>query len=258
MKSSFQQTDRVNGQGTYSTSSLGINHDLRETRAAGERAGGLDGSARVGRRWAGAQPNDFVAMPRATINPTTGSRSSGPVHVGQRNAVPPRITGPRTSDAFIQENGAHERMHRTLKRQAIKPVRGTCAAQQRNFAAFRHSRNEGELDPRGGGNAAWIGRRCASAVWSLSSLLADVSVQSSADCHVYPMTHRKQGSRCESDHTAKAGVQQCIGQSVGEPATHTARWVAECVTGRCANASPDHRPAPTSRRSRRTTRGNFK
>ena len=36
-----------------------------------------------------------------------------------------------------QENGAHERMHRTLKRQAIKPVRATCAAQQRNFNAFQ-------------------------------------------------------------------------------------------------------------------------
>lgn len=41
-----------------------------------------------------------------------------------------------------QENGAHERMHRTLKRQAIKPVRQTCAAQQRNFDAFRHEYNE--------------------------------------------------------------------------------------------------------------------
>ena len=40
-----------------------------------------------------------------------------------------------------QENGAHERMHRTLKRQAIKPVRHTCAAQQRNFDAFRTEYN---------------------------------------------------------------------------------------------------------------------
>jgi putative transposase len=40
-----------------------------------------------------------------------------------------------------QENGAHERMHRTLKRQAIKPVRGSCRAQQRNFDAFRHEYN---------------------------------------------------------------------------------------------------------------------
>lgn len=40
-----------------------------------------------------------------------------------------------------QENGAHERMHRTLKRQAIKPVRASCAAQQRNFDAFRREYN---------------------------------------------------------------------------------------------------------------------
>lgn len=41
-----------------------------------------------------------------------------------------------------QQNGAHERMHRTLKRQAIKPVRGSCAAQQKNFDAFRHEYND--------------------------------------------------------------------------------------------------------------------
>jgi transposase InsO family protein len=40
-----------------------------------------------------------------------------------------------------QENGAHERMHRTLKRQAIKPVRASCAAQQRNFDAFQREYN---------------------------------------------------------------------------------------------------------------------
>ena len=36
-----------------------------------------------------------------------------------------------------QENGAHERMHRTMKRRAIKPVHRTCAAQQKQFDAFR-------------------------------------------------------------------------------------------------------------------------
>ena len=41
-----------------------------------------------------------------------------------------------------QENGAHERMPRTLKRQAIKPVQRTAAAQQRNFDAFRTEYNE--------------------------------------------------------------------------------------------------------------------
>jgi putative transposase len=36
-----------------------------------------------------------------------------------------------------QENGAHERMHRTMKRRAIKPVQRTCAAQQKHFDAFQ-------------------------------------------------------------------------------------------------------------------------
>jgi transposase InsO family protein len=40
-----------------------------------------------------------------------------------------------------QQNGAHERMHRTLKRQAIKPVQRTCAAQQQSFDAFRQEYN---------------------------------------------------------------------------------------------------------------------
>lgn len=48
----------------------------------------------------------------------------------------------RSRPGCPQDNGAHERMHRTLKRQAIKPVRGSCAAQQRNFTAFRHEYNE--------------------------------------------------------------------------------------------------------------------
>ncbi|MBA3559001.1 MAG: transposase [Gemmatimonadaceae bacterium] len=40
-----------------------------------------------------------------------------------------------------QQNGAHERMHRTLKRQAIRPVGRTCAAQQKSFDAFRAEYN---------------------------------------------------------------------------------------------------------------------
>ncbi len=36
-----------------------------------------------------------------------------------------------------QENGAHERMHRTLKRRAIKPAQRTCAAQRHVFDSFR-------------------------------------------------------------------------------------------------------------------------
>jgi putative transposase len=52
------------------------------------------------------------------------------------------IAHQRIHPASPQENGAHERMHRTLKREAIKPVRQTCAAQQRNFDAFRREYNE--------------------------------------------------------------------------------------------------------------------
>ena len=48
----------------------------------------------------------------------------------------------RSRPGCPQDNGAHERMHRTLKRQAIKPVRATCTAQQRNFDAFRREYNE--------------------------------------------------------------------------------------------------------------------
>ena len=47
----------------------------------------------------------------------------------------------RSRPGCPQDNGAHERMHRTLKRQAIKPVRASCAAQQRNFDAFQREYN---------------------------------------------------------------------------------------------------------------------
>lgn len=51
------------------------------------------------------------------------------------------IVHQRSRPGCPQDNGAHERMHRTLKRHAIKPVRGSCAAQQRNFDAFRTEYN---------------------------------------------------------------------------------------------------------------------
>ena len=41
-----------------------------------------------------------------------------------------------------QQNGAHERMHRTLKRQATRPAMRTCASQQRAFDAFRAEYND--------------------------------------------------------------------------------------------------------------------
>jgi transposase InsO family protein len=40
-----------------------------------------------------------------------------------------------------QQNGRHERMHKTLKGEACKPPEPTCAAQQLRFDAFRHEFN---------------------------------------------------------------------------------------------------------------------
>lgn len=41
-----------------------------------------------------------------------------------------------------QQNGAHERMHKTLKAEACRPPQATCRAQQRRFTAFRHEYND--------------------------------------------------------------------------------------------------------------------
>ena len=48
----------------------------------------------------------------------------------------------RIRPASPQENGAHERMHKTLKAGACRPPRATLAAQQRRFNAFRTEYNE--------------------------------------------------------------------------------------------------------------------
>jgi putative transposase len=53
-----------------------------------------------------------------------------------------RHSAPAEPARCPQDNGAHERMHRTMKRQAIAPVRANCTAQQRNFDAFQHEYNE--------------------------------------------------------------------------------------------------------------------
>jgi hypothetical protein len=48
----------------------------------------------------------------------------------------------RIRPARPQENGAHERMHKTLKAGAIRPPRGSLAAQQRAFNWFRWEYNK--------------------------------------------------------------------------------------------------------------------
>ncbi|MGI9045887.1 MAG: integrase core domain-containing protein [Burkholderiales bacterium] len=40
-----------------------------------------------------------------------------------------------------QQNGRHERMHRTLKAEAARPPAGNLRAQQRKFNGFRHEFN---------------------------------------------------------------------------------------------------------------------
>jgi hypothetical protein len=48
----------------------------------------------------------------------------------------------RILPAHPQQNGAHERMHKTLKGEAIRPPRAHLAAQQRGFHCFRRLYNE--------------------------------------------------------------------------------------------------------------------
>jgi hypothetical protein len=46
------------------------------------------------------------------------------------------ITLDRIRPAHPEENGSHERFHRTLKRDTARPPAGSCAAQQRRFNVF--------------------------------------------------------------------------------------------------------------------------
>lgn len=52
------------------------------------------------------------------------------------------ITHQRITPAHPQENGAHERMHRTLKARATKPAAANLNAQQRAFNTFQHTYNQ--------------------------------------------------------------------------------------------------------------------
>ena len=48
----------------------------------------------------------------------------------------------RIRPASPQENGGHERMHKTLKGEAIRPPRSTCVTQQQAFNSFRRLYND--------------------------------------------------------------------------------------------------------------------
>ena len=47
----------------------------------------------------------------------------------------------RTEPSHPEQNGAHERMHRTLKAETTRPPAATRVGQQRKFEAFRHTYN---------------------------------------------------------------------------------------------------------------------
>src|SRR5260221_3740253 len=55
-----------------------------------------------------------------------------------RLGIRPELTEPVSP----QQNGRHERMHRTLKAEPTRPAAATCSAQQRSFNRFRQTFNE--------------------------------------------------------------------------------------------------------------------
>lgn len=56
--------------------------------------------------------------------------------------VKPEVMPERIEPGQTQQNGRHERMHRTLKAATAKPPKGSLSAQQRAFNHFRHEYND--------------------------------------------------------------------------------------------------------------------
>lgn len=52
------------------------------------------------------------------------------------------IVHQRITPASPQENGAHERMHRTLKAETTRPPATSCGGQQHKFDTFQHLYND--------------------------------------------------------------------------------------------------------------------
>jgi transposase InsO family protein len=67
----------------------------------------------------------------------------------------------RSRPATPQDNAAHERMHKTLKRGACRPPRGSLAAQQRAFNTFRREYNDERPHQHLGGRAPGDRYRCS-------------------------------------------------------------------------------------------------
>src|SRR5262245_55387896 len=84
-------------------------------------------------------------LPRAIRPDNGGPFATCGIHgLSQLNGWWPRldIQPQRILPASPHQNGAHERMHKTLKGEAIRPPRSTLATQPRAFNAFRHLYNE--------------------------------------------------------------------------------------------------------------------
>lgn len=71
------------------------------------------------------------------------------------------IVHQRIAPSSPQENGTHERMHRELKRETLRPAAGNRRAQQARFDAFRHRYNDER--PHEG-----IGDRTPASLWTPS------------------------------------------------------------------------------------------
>ena len=121
------------------------------------------------RRAPGLRPALPRVRPAATrFAPTMACRSRRPGFTASRSSTSggcgSAFSTSASRPASPQENGAHERMHKTLKAEAIRPPRATLAPQQRAFNRFRAEYNDERphqfLDGRHARRRA-IGRRPA-------------------------------------------------------------------------------------------------
>jgi transposase InsO family protein len=107
-------------------------HGLPSTHGAGARSG-FERAFRA------------YALPAAIRTDNGGPFATSGIHgLSQLNAwwMRPGIQRPRSHPGRPQQNGAHQRMHKTLKRGAIRSPCADAPAQQRAFNRFRTEYNE--------------------------------------------------------------------------------------------------------------------
>lgn len=106
---------------------------------------GLPSTHGVGARRICERAFRTYGLPRAIRTDNGGPFATSGIHgLSQLNVWWMRlgIQHQRIHPGRPQQNGAHERMHKTLKRRAIRPPRDDAAAQQRAFNRFRAEYNE--------------------------------------------------------------------------------------------------------------------